>query len=79
MEAHLEEWVTACDALQIKITAKAAHGPVAEFRRGEHKQHTASHNPNHVPFTREGFINACMAWIAADDQVFLIFLIFRFF
>ena len=66
--------MTACDQLKIAITAKAALGPVADFRRdGPKRQGTTAEGEekdSRPTFSMTAFVNALAEWIAVDDQVF---------
>ncbi|PBK62342.1 hypothetical protein ARMSODRAFT_895744, partial [Armillaria solidipes] len=68
-------WVAACDKLKIKITADAAEAIVATYRESQGQEHkntpSAASNVGGVPaFSLEAFVDALVAFIAANDQSF---------
>ncbi len=75
---HLDDWIGACDALGIAITADCAQ-PYVESYRNAHPESTKASpfvrtDPEDVPssfgaYSHEGLANYCMLWIVADDQV----------
>ena len=72
---HIEIWISECERLQIRITAKDALAAIATFQ-GTQAQ---SQSQQRLRFTQEHFITALAEFIIAKDQVFLIFfLIFLF-
>ncbi len=56
-------WVTACDKLNINITAKDAANVVAR-----HHQETGSISSK-TSFSKEAFVDAIVEFIVANDQV----------
>jgi hypothetical protein len=67
-EHHLDMWVTACDKLNINITAKEAANAVAR-----HRQETGSISSSQprvkTSFSKEAFVDAIVEFIVANDQV----------
>jgi hypothetical protein len=63
---HIEEWVTGCDDLNIKITAKGALPAVREFRA---EPESTSLEGGRQEYTKEGFVEAILEFIIGDDQV----------
>lgn len=69
----MEEWIMGCDSLGIEITAKDAVPIVTEWRAA-HPLHSKTTSLTKKPKTRlkfspEGFVDAILTWIAANDQV----------
>jgi hypothetical protein len=63
---HIEEWVTGCDDLKIKITAEAALPAVCKFRA---EPEPTSLEAEHQEYTKEAFVEAILEFIVGDDQV----------
>ena len=63
--SHLEQWVSSCQQLNLKITAKAALPVVQEFLK---MPATPSLEPQQE-YSKEAFINALVEFIVGDDQV----------
>jgi hypothetical protein len=63
---HLSEWVSGCDRLGIKITAKEALDIVNAFRQGSAGP-TTIHRKS---FSNEAFVDAISELIIADDLVY---------
>ncbi|PBK79134.1 hypothetical protein ARMGADRAFT_951249, partial [Armillaria gallica] len=68
-------WVAVCDKLKIKITADAAEAVVAAYRESQGQGHkntpSMASNVEGIPaFSLEAFIDALVAFIAANDQSF---------
>jgi hypothetical protein len=63
---HIEEWVTGCDDLKIKITAEAALPAVRKFRA---EPEPTSLEAEHQEYTKEAFVEAILEFIVGDDQV----------
>ena len=70
---HLEQWVTACDDLEIEITAQAAIPFVKKFRQEPADTPLESEHPE---YTKEAFVEAMIEFIVGDDQVCPDFLIY---
>lgn len=69
---HLDDWVSSCDDLKIKITAKEAQPFVHEYRarQGQPSSFTRLQDVNEIPpFSNDTFIDAIVDFIVADDQV----------
>ena len=67
---HIAEWVTTCDKAKIKIDAATVANDIAAFREEaglNNSEPTAG--PSRRQFSKEGFIDAILEWIVADDQV----------
>ncbi|KAF8238196.1 hypothetical protein L208DRAFT_1044510, partial [Tricholoma matsutake] len=62
---HIEEWVTGCNNLKIKITAEAALPAVHKFHA--EPEHT-SLEVEHQEYTKEAFVEAILKFIVGDDQ-----------
>ncbi|EKM48478.1 uncharacterized protein PHACADRAFT_108878, partial [Phanerochaete carnosa HHB-10118-sp] len=63
-DAHLNEWVEACDKAQVKITAKCATAQVEAWRRCQHGQPDVAQADNSRPqFTKELFVDHITEWI----------------
>lgn len=76
MAVHIDEWVTACDNLNIKISAQAVQDAVMNARRQrdssagtEYMAQADGQNESRQPFTLDAFRDALVEWIVADDQV----------
>lgn len=70
---HTDAWISACDKLEIKITAKSAQRAVHEYRQRQHQSSegdssTESKSSSHT-FSQEAFVDAIVEFIVADDQV----------
>ena len=65
---HIEEWVTACDDLKIKIIAKAALPAVHKFHDEPGVTPLESERQE---YTKEAFVEAILEFIVGDDQVCL--------
>ena len=79
MDFHMAQWVHCCDDMKNKITAKNAVPRVATFRQDEGKPAPDIKAEEGVPrreFSREGFVDAIVEWIVADDQVRIFFIIY---
>lgn len=63
---HIDEWVTACDQAQIKITASAAAEAVRQFRKEPASTQSESEQP---PYSKEAFIDAIVDFVVGDDLV----------
>jgi hypothetical protein len=68
---HIQDWISECERLQIRITAKDALAAIATFQGTQGQTQTQQR----LKFTQERFINALAEFIVAKDQVFLIFLL----
>jgi hypothetical protein len=66
---HIEEWVTSCDDLGIKITAEGALPAVREFRV---EPEPTSLEGKQQEYTKEEFLEAILEFIVGDDQVCVI-------
>ena len=72
---HIQDWISECERLQIRVTAKDALAAIATFQGTQAQTQTQQRSK----FTQEHFIDAIAEFIIANDQVFLIFfLIFLF-
>jgi hypothetical protein len=63
---HLEQWVTSCDELDIKITAQAAIPAVKAFRQEPVNTPLESKRPK---YSKDTFVEAILEFIIGDDQV----------
>jgi len=63
---HLDEWVTTCDQLHIRITSKAAAEHVRNFRKEPAPTSLESERPE---YSKEAFIDAIVDFVVGDDQV----------
>jgi hypothetical protein len=63
---HLEQWVSSCDSLGVKITAQAALPFVKKFRQEPADTPLESEHP---PYSKEAFVEAILEFIVGDDQV----------
>ena len=67
---HIGDWVTSCDKLGILITAETVAKEVKSFRgESEQSEFSAKKKPKCRNYSREGFVDAILAWVVADDQV----------
>lgn len=66
---HIEEWVTSCDDLGIKITAEGALPAVREFHA---ETEPTSLEGERQEYTKETFVEAILEFIVGDDQVCVI-------
>jgi len=62
----LDSWVSACDDLEIEITAQEAQSVLQEYRNLPKKTSLEDSRPE---FSRETFIDALVEFVVADDQV----------
>jgi hypothetical protein len=72
-EHHADDWISACDTQKIPITAKEAQPILADYRarqgmsaEGVPDAHTPGQRRTYTP---DGFVEAIVEWIVADDQV----------
>lgn len=65
-ENHLDLWITACDDMKIKITAKEALPVIEAHRQEPQKTPLEAARPE---FSKEAFLDALVEFIVADDQV----------
>ena len=63
---HIEEWVTSCDNLDIKITAEGVLPAVCEFRA---QPEPTSLEGERQEYTKEAFVEAVLEFIVGDDLV----------
>jgi hypothetical protein len=63
---HVNDWVTCCARLKIKITAGAAKKALAALKLGDQSSGTTEVRQ---PYSKEGFVDALVEFIIADDQV----------
>ena len=63
---HIDEWVTNCDKLGIKITAKEAQDAVDAYYRKAGKYGRTSFQ---IPYSKKAFEVALTEFIVGDDQV----------
>ena len=63
---HIEEWVTGCDNLGIKITAEGVMPAVREFRA---QPEPTSLEGERQEYTKEAFVEAVLEFIVGDDLV----------
>ena len=66
---HIEEWITGCDDLKIKITAQAALPAVYKFCA---ESEPTSLEAEHQEYMKEAFVEAILEFIVDNDQVCLI-------
>jgi hypothetical protein len=71
LKLHSEEWIEACDQRKIPITARGAEEAVREYRsrHGGTTPDIRKGKPTRKPFTQEGFEDAIVDFVVADDQV----------
>ena len=62
---HIKDWLSECEKLQIRITAKDALAAIAAFQGTR----TESQTQQRPKFTQEHFIDALAEFIVATDQV----------
>lgn len=67
---HIETWISICDKQNIKITATSIAKHVAAYRT-EHGETTEPNYTTRQKFSKEGFVDAIVEWMVADDQVCL--------
>ena len=72
---HIEDWLSKCERLQIRITAKDALAAIAAFQ-GTRTESQTQQSPK---FTQERFVNALAEFIVATDQVYSYFFSVLFF
>ncbi|KAJ3570662.1 hypothetical protein NP233_g4249 [Leucocoprinus birnbaumii] len=69
---HQTAWFTACDKLQVKVTAKFAQRAFAAWSAQalgvELEPEGMLAETAHFPFLPENFVNALVDWIVSDDQ-----------
>lgn len=66
---HIQDWLSECKKLQIRITAKDALAAIIAFQGTRNESHTQQR----PKFTQEHFINALAEFIVATDQVYSYF------
>ena len=71
---HIKDWLSECEKLQIRITAKDALAAIAAFQ-GTRTQTQTQHRQK---FTQECFVDALAEFIVATDQVYSHFFMFFF-
>jgi hypothetical protein len=64
---HIQDWISECERLQIRITAKDAVAAIAAFQGTQVQTPTQQR----LKFTQDHFIDALTEFIVANDQVFL--------
>jgi hypothetical protein len=73
LSQHAKEWIQTCDQQGITITALGAEEAVCDYRKchgGTVPQFRAGKkSQSRRPFTQEGFEDAIIDFIVADDQV----------
>lgn len=62
----MDSWVSACDSLNIEITAQEAQPAIQTYRNLPNKTPLEDSRPD---FSRETFIDALVEFVVADDQV----------
>lgn len=67
---HIEDWLSECKKLQIRITAKDALAAIAAFQGTR----TESQTQPRPKFTQGHFVDALAEFIVATDQVYSHFL-----
>ena len=71
LNQHDKEWIQACDQQGITISARGAEKAICDYR----KQHGGTvpqfrkKSQSRKPFTQEGFEDAIIDFIVANDQV----------
>ena len=65
-ENHVESWVSACEKLDIEITAQEAQSAIHAYHNLPKKTSLEDSRPE---FSPETFIDALVEFIVADDQV----------
>lgn len=65
-ENHIDAWVTACDNLNIEITAQEAQDAIEKYRNLPPKTTLEDSRPE---YSKSAFIDALVEFIVADDQV----------
>ena len=63
---HIEEWVTSCDNLDIKITAEGVLPAVHKFHT---QPEPTSLEGECQEYTKEAFVEAVLEFIVGDDLV----------
>ena len=66
---HIQDWISECERLQIRITLKEALVAIAAFQDTQVQTPTQ----HRLKFTQDCFIDALTEFIVANDQVFLYF------
>lgn len=70
-DRHLDDWVPACDAQDIQITAKETKSTLEEYRLDQGVSTTTGLDSQSLrpEFSSCAFVEAIIKWIVADDQV----------
>jgi hypothetical protein len=64
---HTHDWITTCDEKKIEIKAAGhIYKLIVKYRE---ENHDTGAGKTRLPFSREGFIDAIVEFIVADDQV----------
>jgi len=63
---HVDEWVTACDSLNIPIVTAPAIEAVRKFRKEPETTSLESERPQ---YSKEAFTDAIVDFVVGDDQV----------
>ena len=63
---HIDEWVPACQDLNIRISAAAAMPSVRKFLNEPEDTPLESERPK---YSKEAFVDALVEFIVGDDQV----------
>ena len=77
VDCHINTWISSCDRLKIRITAKSVQNAVCNYRTKQGQADSQPSSTNSItrsPFSYEAFVNAIMNFIISDDQVWFTFI-----
>jgi hypothetical protein len=69
--SHIGEWITACENLNLSITAAAAIEAIRKFRKEPATTPLESERPQ---YSKEAFIDAIVEFVVGDDLVCFYFI-----
>ena len=69
---HISDWVSSCDAADIRIKACSVQTEVDEYCQSRGGAAQKGGMKKQKPYLREAFVDAIVEFIVADDQVSII-------
>ena len=70
---HIDDWVSSCDAANIKIKARMVQAEINEYRQSRGEATSEGNWKQRKTFSKEAFVDAIVEFIVADDQVSIIY------
>ena len=70
---HIDDWVSSCDAANIKIKARTVQVEINEYRQSRGEATSEGNWKQWKTFSKEAFVDAIVEFIVADDQVSIIY------